>query len=217
MTAAVAPSLSLRLREATRLLHRDVERSALMQQLLRGTLARADYCRLLSSLHTIYAALESALAHCAQHPQLAVLPLAGLQRRAALAQDLDALHGRGWAQALPAVAAATAYAGHLQALAGAEPARLAAHAYVRYLGDLNGGQALSRIVARAYALAPGQAVAFYDFGAPDAVAAAIAGLRDGLDRCALDDAGVQTAIVAEAVGGFERHGALFAELLPAGA
>lgn len=209
-----APTLSLRLRDATRQLHGEVERSALMQQLLRGQLARANYCRLLSSLHTIYAALESGLNDRALHPGLADLPLAGLARCAALSIDLEQLHGDRWAQDLPAAPAARAYALRLQALAATDPGLLAAHAYVRYLGDLNGGQALARIVARAYHLAPGQAVAFYDFGPPATVASAITGLRAGLDRCAPDEAAAQS-LVAEAVSGFARHGQLFAELLQA--
>lgn len=212
MNPTPQPALSLRLREATHQLHGDVERSALMQQLLRGRLARADYCRLLRSLHMIYTALEAGLADCAAHPSLAGLPLEGLARCAALSIDLDQLHGCDWARDLPAAPAARAYAQRLQALAATDPGLLAAHAYVRYLGDLNGGQALARLVARAYQLAPGQAVAFYDFGPPAMVAQAIAGLRAGLDHCAPDEAAAQ-ALVAEAVSGFERHGLLFAELL----
>lgn len=207
--------LPTRLREATWALHTEVERSALMRQLLRGALPRPAYCALLRNLHAIYAALEAGFARHAAHPQLAALPVAALARTAALAQDLAALHGPGWAHALPVAPAACAYAQHLQRLADTAPARLAAHAYVRYLGDLNGGQALASVVGRALALAPGEGVAFYDFGDRDAVAAAIVALRDGLARCAPDAVTAQ-AIVDEAVDGFRRHGQLFDELAGSG-
>jgi heme oxygenase len=204
-----------RLREATRALHTEVERSPLMHELLRGVLPRPAYCAMLRSLHVIYVALEQGLQRQAAHPQLVVLPVAPLARAAALARDLDVLHGPGWPQALHPAPEALAYARHLQALTDTAPGLLAAHAYVRYLGDLNGGQALARVVRRALALAPDEGVDFYDFGDGRTVAAAIAALRDGLARCAPDEAAVQ-AIVDEAVDGFRRHRRLFDELATAG-
>ncbi len=216
MSGGAAPpaahdGLAARLRRATRALHTEVERSAPMQQLLRSRMQRADYCRLLRSLHVVYTALEEGLARQAAHPVLAALPLSGLARAGALAEDLGLLHGPGWAQALPPVPEALAYAAHLRRLADDAPGRLAAHAYVRYLGDLNGGQALARIVGRSLGLAPGQGVAFYDFGGLAVMQPAIAAFHRGLDACALDEATAQ-AIVDEAVAGFERHRRLFDEL-----
>lgn len=41
-------------------------------------------------------------------------------------------------------------------------ARLAAHHYIRYLGDLSGGQAISKLVSRHYVIPP-EALSFYDF------------------------------------------------------
>jgi hypothetical protein len=58
------------------------------------------------------------------------------------------LHGPGWAHRLTTVPAAAAYATTCKQLSATRPALLAAHVYVRYLGDLNGGQMLSRIVAK---------------------------------------------------------------------
>lgn len=209
--ASAAGSLSGRLRHATQATHTALERGVLMQRLLRGQLARADYVGLLRSLQPIYAALEAGLAHEARHPVLAVLPLAGLARAGALAHDLCALHGDDWERALAPAAAAQDYAAHLVQLARARPALLAAHAYVRYLGDLNGGQALARVVTRGLGLAPGQGVAFYDFGPDVTVQARVAAFREGLDRCAPGEA-VAQAIVDEAVAGFGRHRRLFDEL-----
>jgi heme oxygenase len=213
--AGAAGSLSARLQRATQATHTALERSVLMQRLLRGQMARADYAALLRSLHPIYAALEAGLSHPARHPVLAALPLAGLARAAALARDLCTLHGDDWPQALAPAPAAQDYAAHLVRLAREQPALLAAHAYVRYLGDLHGGQALARVVTRGLGLAPGQGVAFYDFGSAAAVRAHVLALRRGLDRCA-PDAAVAQAIVDEAVAGFERHRRLFDELAGVG-
>lgn len=203
--------LAERLRTATRELHRSVERAGLMPALLRGQLPRADYLLLLRNLHALYEALESGLARHADHPQLAPLQLPALARAGALAADLDALHGAGWAPALPLCAATRAYVDRLRLLADHRPPLLAAHAYVRYLGDLNGGQVLARLVGQGLQLAPGQGVAFYDFGAAEQVAACSRAFRAGLDGIAPDEAAAQ-ALVDEACDAFVRHRELFEQL-----
>jgi heme oxygenase len=203
--------LAERLRQATRDLHREVERTGPMPALLRGQLPRADYLRLLRNLHALYQALEAGLDGHAADPRLAPLWWPDLARTGALAADLQALHGPGWAQALPLCAATQAYVQHLRQLADARPAQLAAHAYVRYLGDLHGGQVLARRVAQGLQLPPGPGLAFYDLGPPAQVQAAIRRFRQGLDTVAPDEAAAQ-ALVDEALDGFARHRALFAEL-----
>lgn len=203
--------LTVRLREATRALHTEVERSALMHRLLRGELPRDAYCALLRQLHPLYQALEGGLRTAAGRGAPGWLVEPALYRSAALARDLGVLHGPGWEAALPLQPAAAAYAQHLHALAAGRPLLLVAHAYVRYLGDLSGGQALARVLARGLRLDGGAGLAFYDFGGPAAVAALQAQLRSGLDLLAPAEADTQ-ALVAEAVAAFERHRELFAQL-----
>ena len=193
--------LSARLRQATAALHREVEASALIAQLLQGRLARADYCALLRNLHPLYDTLEARLVTAAL-PEGVTDPR--LVRRAALEADLETLHGAGW-QALPVTEAALAYEAHLQTL---DESRLLAHAYVRYLGDLAGGQMLGRIVERTY----GAGGAFYRFPEPGAAALA-AGFRMALDALSLS-APTRQAVIDEACSAFDRHRALFAALQP---
>ncbi|MBA4285337.1 MAG: biliverdin-producing heme oxygenase [Xanthomonadaceae bacterium] len=194
--------LAARLRAATAERHREVEHSDAIARLLRGTLDRHDYCRLLRNLHPIYAALESRLQAAPGLPE--GLRDARLARLAALEADLETLHGPDW-QALPVTDAARAYQAHLQAL---DAPLLGAHAYVRYLGDLAGGQRLGRIVEQAY----GAGVAFHRFPAPGAAVLA------SRFRAALDALGEQEstscAVIDEACAGFARHAALFAALQP---
>lgn len=203
--------LAQRLREGTRALHGAAERAGVMPALLRGTLPAPQFHRLQRNLQAVYAALEPALQRHAAHPLLAPLPLAGLLRSAALAADLQALHGADWATALPLTDAARAYAERLRQLDWADPGALAAHAYVRYLGDLSGGQTLRRLVQRAYAISDSEGTRFYDFGPPERVAALAQDFRRALDRLPVDEDQAQ-ALVAEACWSFRQHVRLFSEL-----
>lgn len=200
--------MALRLRQATRTLHTEVERSALMQRLLRGRMPRTLYCHWLCDLHTLYAALEAGLATPGAQQRVAPLLHPALPRTAALAQDLDTLHGPGWRDALQCCPPAQDYARHLHTLANESPLQLAAHAYVRYLGDLAGGQVLARVVADSLALDGAQGLAFYDFGGPVQVAERGAAFRAGLEQLARSEAEAQ-ALQDEACDAFGRHGRWF--------
>jgi heme oxygenase len=200
--------LAQRLKLATRELHTEVERSGVMAALLGGRLERAGYVALLRNLHAIYAALERSLAAAAGEDLIAPLELQALARGPRLADDLDHLHGPGWAGDLPLTAAASAYAERVRVAA---PAALVAHAYVRYLGDLSGGQLLARLVSGRYGLAGGAGTRFYDFGGEVAASALKRDLRAAL--AALAPAADEAAtIVDEACWAFRQHRALFEEL-----
>jgi heme oxygenase (biliverdin-producing, ferredoxin) len=206
----MSSSLAHRLREATRELHVQSERSSLMAALLSGRIERSGYCALLRNLHALYETLERGLDRNAALPAVTPVRIPELYRTRALAADLAYLHGPDHAQ-LPLTRAMTAYVAHVEALATAAPALLPAHAYVRYLGDLSGGQLLRGIVQRTLALPEGKGTDFYAFGSAADVDARKAALRSALDRLPLDDAGKE-ALVAEAQSAFARHVAFFAEL-----
>ena len=206
----IDPPLTIRLREATRTLHTEVERAGVMRLLLRGQLDRVGYCALLRNLHAVYAALEAGVRQYNQHAGLARLRCASMFRADSLADDLKVLHGPNWATDIVLVSAAVSYAQHLNETT--EPLMFAAHAYVRYLGDLSGGQMLARIVANSLCLAPNQGVSFYDFGSAENVKRLAQEFRAGLDLLA-DEESAQT-VVDEACAAFARHRDLFEQLAP---
>lgn len=214
-TPSLIPTLAQRLKAETKALHTAAERSRFMGVLLRGQMSRAPYCAMLRNLHSIYAALESALARRARHPVIAPVFLPGLVRTDALVDDLLAVHGADWAIAFELLPTSLRYVAHLQAIEAAQPERLLAHAYVRYLGDLSGGQMLRRIVAASMGLPRAQGAgcgtAFYDFGDAASTRALTLTFRAGLDDVVVDDEGAD-AIVAEARLAFEWHLRLFDEL-----
>ncbi len=212
MTAGLADAL----RQGTHSLHTEVERSTFMRTLLRGQMERTSYCLLLRNLHALYAALEAALEACRSHALLAPLYDPRLFRTAALARDLDALHGPGWTGSISILPACQAYRLRLQHLASHQPELLLAHAYVRYLGDLSGGQQLKRIVSRSLALPAGLVgIAFYDFGDAAQTAALTAQFRQQLAQVPAD-VRTRDRIVTEAQDAFGRHRQLFEQLAATG-
>jgi heme oxygenase len=134
--------------------------------------------------------------------------LPALWRSRAIAADLHFLQA---GPPPPLAAAMQLYVQRLRSLQDCKPALLVAHAYVRYLGDLNGGQALRRIVARSLALAGDGGTHFYDFGGGDAPMRLAQRFRDGLAAVAPHWPDPRP-LVDEAVDAFERHCRLFDEL-----
>lgn len=205
-------ALSQRLRTETKALHTQAERSGVMAQLLRGRASLPSYLALLVALETIYLALEGGLAQHGADPTLGLLIVPGFARATALQADIRAIEAMGLERPTPAPEALQ-YAAHLNELAQHDAPRLLAHAWLRYLGDLNGGQIIGRIVRESLALPLG-ATHFYEFPDLTDPMAAAGAWRVALDAAPLDSR-ARDAIVAEAAEGFRRHIALFESLGPA--
>ena len=205
------PVLAERLRLETRELHAEAERSGVMADLLHGRLARAGYCALLRNLHAIYAALESALGAHRDDPIIGAVQSPALLREAALASDLDVLHGAAWRDEIALAPATAGYVERLRELAAAGSRALVAHAYVRYLGDLHGGQLLKRRIAGQLGTDGEAGTRFYEFGGEAQMLALRQAFRAAL--AALQPSAVEgELIVAEARWAFEQHKRLFGEL-----
>ncbi len=212
--AAHPTGLGHQLKTATATMHRRVERTAFMASLLRGQLDRRRYADLLHNLAALYAALEDALARHAATPGVAPVVMPELFRSRAIAADLQALAGTESSARAPLARATQQYVERLQQLSAAKPGLLVAHAYVRYLGDLNGGQALRRVVARSLGLAGNTGTLFYDFGDSAAQQHLVQRFRAGLEVAATQLKDSQ-ALTDEALSAFERHEQLFEELAAA--
>ncbi|MEO8039612.1 MAG: biliverdin-producing heme oxygenase [Betaproteobacteria bacterium] len=188
------------LREGTRALHGEAERSGIVCDLLQGRADRAGYVMLLRNLLPAYRELELGLEHHRHSPGMRGIALPTVFRAAALESDLTALHGPRWEEDLSVLASATRYAALIAAAAQGDGTRLLAHAYVRYLGDLSGGQVLRRLLTRSLALAPHQ-LRFYEF----AGVANLPEFKDGYRRALERAAGAvadEAALIAEAEAAF---------------
>lgn len=200
------PGLADTLRQRTRALHAEAEKSGIVSDILRGRASRHACAVYLRNLFAAYQALEAGLNQHRETAGIRRLASFRFQRARALADDLDRLCGEGWAAALPLLPAGEAYGQRVAAVAASDANRLLAHAYTRYLADLNGGAVMRRILAGALAT-DGASLSFLDFGT-DAEAKGLAARY----RQAIDEAGGEVAdwtpVIDEAAMAFRLNIAL---------
>ncbi len=201
--------LSVLMRDGSQAEHKDAEGSSFMAALLDGRVNETGYTEYLAKLRPVYAALEAVGAQLADHPIAGAVIDPSLARLAAIDADLAYWTGGG---PVPQVVSAASenYVARIRATLD-DPSLFVAHHYTRYLGDLSGGQAIGRILSRAFDLPEGQGVAFYHFDAVPKPKPYKDEYRARLDRLPLSE-GEQQRVVDEVKVVFGLNGALFAEL-----
>lgn len=205
-----APTLSLSaaFKQGSQDLHDETEASAFIDELMGGKVNLAGYINYLKSLRVVYAALEEASRAHADDPIVAEMHDTRLERLAAIEADIAELSTGAPEESLCTHEAATAYAERIHAAAAEGPARLVAHHYTRYLGDLSGGLAIGRILARHFNLTSG--LSFYEFA--DIKAKVYKdGYRERLDNLPLTEE-QRAEAVAEVQQAFRHNQAVFVEL-----
>jgi heme oxygenase len=195
------------MRLGSRAEHEQAEEAPFVADLLAGRVDQQGYAEYLLRLRTVYDALEGAVRAHADDPAVAAVHDPDLERVPALDADLD-----HWLPDGPRTVSSPAVTAYRDRLAGARAwgPLLAAHHYTRYLGDLSGGQAIGRVVDRAFGRT-GRGVAFYDFPAIPRPKPYKDAYRARLD--ALDLSPDETArVVDEVRAAFRLNQGLFAEL-----
>jgi heme oxygenase len=86
-----------------------------------------------------------------------------LNRAETLKKDIDFYLGENWKEANPISPGIQHYVDSIKADSESHPHRLIAHSYTRYLGDLSGGQMMSRKVKKNYSLESDEGVQFFLF------------------------------------------------------
>ena len=214
MTAVVespAHELSKLMRAGSRAEHTAAESSDFIERLLDGGAERDEYAAYVRRLATVYDALESVGRSHAGDPMVDAVVDPLLDRRDALAADLDYWVGEGWHETPLDSPATDAYVSRIRAATDEWTGLYVAHHYTRYLGDLSGGQAIGRVISRTYGLPDGVGAAFYEFAGipkPKPYKDAYRARLDALDIDAVD----KQRIVSEVKLAFRLNEALFAEL-----
>jgi heme oxygenase len=194
--------LSELLRERTKSVHAEAERSGVIADILRRKADQEGYALLLRNLLPAYDRLEAGLSRQSAHPVLRVFARRSLHRSARLRDDLARIAGTGWERSLPLLASGSRYADCIARAAAGDGLRLASHAYVRYFGDLSGGQVLKKLLRVSLSL-PAEALTIYDFPGLDAQVVKDE-MRDALDHAGRI-AGDPEILVAEAIDAFEHN------------
>ncbi len=188
--------LSDQCKSRTRTLHVTAERSGITAEILRGKVTLGGYALLLGCLEPIYEEMERQLAKRARDPGVGRIVDPAVLRHATLTHDLAELVGEDWRLRLPRLIEGDRYLDQIRAAGDGDGSKLIAHAYVRYLGDLNGGQALAKLLSRSLDL-PASALSFFQFP----MIADMAGFRTAY-RAVIDQAGREIpdpdAVVSEA-------------------
>lgn len=208
MPSAVAPeavrSLSVAMREDSRSEHAAAEQSSFMSELLSGRVNEQGYVDYLLRLRAVYSSLEDTVRSRRNDPMIAAFYDPMLERLATIDADLD-----HWApDSVREVDSPAARAYCTRIRESDWGGSLVAHHYTRYLGDLSGGQAIGRVLDRAFGLA-GAGLSFYDFPMrPKPYKDGYRALLDGLD---LDELDIDR-VVDEVKVAFALNQALFDEL-----
>ncbi len=206
------PGLMAALRERTRAMHARAERSGIVREILRGRVSRYGYALLLRNLLPAYREIERGLRRHRDRPAISEIVRPELVRVQAIESDLEALFGADWCRKLRPLRSGELYALRI-ARAELDPEMLLAHPYVRYLGDLNGGQVLRRMLARSPGFGPGM-LAFHAFPNIRDVAKFTADYRDALDRAGGKIAAADR-VIGEALAAFRLNIRLFEAVLRA--
>lgn len=201
-----AGSIAAVVRASTMDEHRAAEERPFIVELMGGKLSLADYARYLAQFAWVYSALESRTT-TPSDPQFFDPALA---RFASIDHDLGALGAGDWRSSHPALRATVAYVSRLRSIPAEDIIRWTAHYYTRYLGDLSGGQAIARLVARNYGATAHQ-LTFFDFTELGDLVPIKRAYREGLDSLDLSDAGLD-ALVTEVKLAYALNSALFDEL-----
>ena len=150
-------------RERTWTFHNESEGAGFMSGIMRGGSALEDYVNLVAQHYFMYEAIEAQSDRFKDDEIFQPFDADGLRRMAALEVDLVHLIGPDWAEKIEALPATIAYAARVNEVGeqGWVPGVIAHH-YTRYLGDLSGGQMISKRMRQNHGF-DGDGVAFYEF------------------------------------------------------
>jgi len=147
------------LKDHTQQAHSNAESQPFIEELMSGKLNQSAYLAYLTSLLPIYQKMEEIFKSRPNSILLNYFDHRALDRTEKLQKDIETLSIKnGYVDR--EFSSTEKYTTRINR--DISDVALLAHHYIRYLGDLSGGQAISRLVARHYAISA-EALNFYDF------------------------------------------------------
>ncbi|TGL57137.1 biliverdin-producing heme oxygenase [Leptospira ognonensis] len=205
-------SIALMLREGTAEKHQETEKVPYLRAIFRGGLDPQTYTYQLESLLYVYECMENLFRTHKEDTILSKLYFPELFRAQSLKKDINAFQTKFGAKLRGFISPKTqSYIDHIEAVAKTKPKLLAAQAYVRYLGDLSGGQAIQKVIAKTFSLSEEEGTEFYKFPEISDLQAFKGVYRTALDTLPLDET-EQAELLTEAKKVFDLNKELFIEL-----
>ncbi|MCY4190615.1 MAG: biliverdin-producing heme oxygenase [Rhodospirillaceae bacterium] len=192
--------LADRLKEATSSAHTAAERSGYLNRILQGKADVFGYSLLLRNLHPVYVNLEAALDRLCDDPVIMAVRDTRLYRAEAAEFDLVRIAGEKWRRSLPLLTSARKYSDRIEEASGNSGAVLA-HAYTRYLGDVNGGRIIKRLLHEKAGV-PTEALQFFTYSGIEDMPRFAKDYRRRFDRAGMQGVD-ETLTLKEAVRAFE--------------
>lgn len=211
MTAAT--TFSATLREHTWPHHQRASRTEFVHGLLAGRVDRHGYAQMVAQHWFVYVALEEAGETMRHDPLAGGFVTDELRRGPALERDLSALLGSGWRGRIEPSPVTRRYVDRIREVCFTCPFAFVAHHYTRYLGDLSGGQIMTRAIGRTLGLDAGTGTAFYDFAALGDVDAFKQAYRERLDAAPWSEQ-EQAWFIAESTYAYQLNTEVLVELAP---
>jgi heme oxygenase len=155
-------SLVNSLRNVTQKLHKRAETTGVVEELIRGHVTLDAYLLYQRNLCAVYQTLEAELLRNQSRNGLTDLVRSDLMRYSSIKNDLNAITYGDWETTLPVLAATKRYLNQIKVASNEDSLAILGHYYVRYLGDLNGGQVLAKLLSKRLGLTAKQ-LSFYRF------------------------------------------------------
>ncbi|MFP5519715.1 MAG: heme oxygenase (biliverdin-producing) [Bdellovibrionia bacterium] len=203
-------TLSELLKSSTQSIHGQVEGQNFIRRLFSGNFTTAEYWLYLWSLHQVYTRLEESMSTQRFHPAVSKIFFCSLQRKGALESDLSFWQEGQMAVPKDLKLAVEQYRERLKVITEQDPSLLVSHAYVRYLGDLSGGQMISKRLKQRWNHNIG--FAFYDFNQVDNITELKQEYRKRLNHIGEMFPEKIETICSEANTAFELNGKIFSAL-----
>ncbi len=166
MQTPLIPAVSLladQMKRATKTLHTKAEKTGIIASILQSHISRDQYIIYLRNLYEVYKALEDNMFINKGSPTpLTIFLNPILQRTLPIEHDLAQLTGGKHWHTTPIFNSAENYVNNIEALKRDNPIALIGHIYVRYLGDINGGVILDRLLKDSLNLPP-DSLSFYAY------------------------------------------------------
>jgi len=191
----IIPGLADKMKAKTWDLHKKAERTGIVGDILKRQISLEAYALYVRNLLDIYEALEKTMIKTSSPTSFQPFFDPALFRTKFLRQDLKTLKSALNQSEFSVLDITNQYVENIETAANKNPAALLGHIYVRYLGDLNGGTVLARLLTDALSLRPSM-LNFYNFPEIDDLKSYRESYRNKLNQLQLTAGEISCAIAS---------------------